>query len=111
MASQDAAGKTRRQLYEERQRRRSLIIAATSTLVVAVLLFVLIPMAPGWEKVQKSFFNGGVLAKTFPKLLDAFLLNVAIFSWCTPLIAILGLLIALARDVRSPALFPLQKLF
>ena len=103
-----AAGKTRRQIYEAQQRRRSSLIAATSTVIVVVALVILIPLAPGWEKVQKSFFNGDVLARTFPRLLDAFLLNVAIFAWCAPAIAILGLLIALARDVRSPALFPLR---
>ena len=75
-------------------------------MVVAIVL--LVPLAPGWEKVQKSFFNGAVLAQTFPKLLEAFLVNVMIFAWSAPLIAILGLLIALARDAKSPALFPLR---
>ena len=65
-------------------------------------------MAPGWEKVQRSFFNADVLAQTFPRLVDAFLVNLMIFAWCAPAIAILGLLIALARDAKSPALFPLR---
>ena len=69
---------------------------------------VLIPMAPGWEAVKKSFFNAEVFAKTFPGLLQAFLLDVAIFAWSAPLIFILGLLVALARDVRAPALYPLR---
>ena len=71
-------------------------------LAVLVALILLIPMAPGWEAVKKSFFNAEVFAKTFPGLLNAFLLDVAIFAWCAPLIFALGLLIALARDVRSP---------
>lgn len=99
---------TRRQRYEAQQRRRSLIIAGTSTALVIGAIVVLVPLTPGWEKVQRSFFNGGVLAETFPKLLDAFLVNVMIFAWCAPAIAILGLLIALARDAKSPALFPLR---
>ena len=69
---------------------------------------VLVPMTPGWEKVQKSFFNAAVLIKTFPKLINAFQLNVVIFIWSAPLIAILGLLVALARDAKSPAMFPLR---
>ena len=32
----------------------------------------------------------------------------AIFLWCAPAIAILGLIIALCRDVRAPALYPLR---
>jgi polar amino acid transport system permease protein len=108
VAQNRAAGMTRRELYEAQQRRRSLLIAATSTTRVVAALVILVPMAPGWEKVQKSFFNGDVLAQTLPKLLDAFLINVMIFAWSAPAIAVLGLLIALARDAKSPALFPLR---
>lgn len=108
MAKHAAAGLTRREIYEKRQRRRSSLIAAASTIFVVVALVILVPMAPGWEKVQKSFFNGAVLAKSFPKLLDAFKINIMIFTWSAPAIAILGLLIALARDTKSPALFPLR---
>jgi len=99
---------TRRELYEHQQRRRSLIIAGISTICVVVTIIFLVPFAPGWEKVQKSFFNGAVLTKTFPKLLDAFRVNIMIFAWSAPAIAILGLMIALARDAKSPALFPLR---
>ena len=108
MRMQTTGGKTRRQLYEDRLRRRSLLIAGGSTALVILAIFILVPMAPGWEEVQKSFFNKEVFLKTFPKLLDAFLLDVAIFAWCAPLIAILGLAVALMRDVRAPALFPLR---
>ncbi|MDA9186317.1 amino acid ABC transporter permease [Planktomarina sp.] len=104
----EAAGTTRRERYEQKQRLKSLLIAAASTVCVIAALVILVPMTPGWEKVQKSFFDGTVLAKTFPKLLDAFTVNVMIFAWSAPAIAILGLLIALARDAKSPALFPLR---
>lgn len=102
------AGRTRRQVYEDRLRRRSLLIAGSSTLAVFALIVFLVPLAPGWAKVQASFFNAEVFWTTLPGLLDAFVLDVAIFAWCAPLIALLGLLIALARDVRNPALFPLR---
>ena len=108
MSDAKAAGRTRRELFEQRQKRRSIVIAATSTLLVLVAVVVLVPMTPGWEKVQKSFFNVAVLTKTLPKLIDAFQLNVMIFLWSAPLIAILGLLVALARDAKSPAMFPLR---
>ncbi|MDG1531890.1 MAG: amino acid ABC transporter permease [Paracoccaceae bacterium] len=108
VAGPNAAGMTRRERYEAQKRRRGMVVAAISTLFVVVTLVVLVPMTPGWEKVQKSFFNGAVLAKSFPKLLEAFKINIMIFAWSAPAIAILGLLIALARDVKSPALFPLK---
>jgi polar amino acid transport system permease protein len=72
------------------------------------MLVVLIPMAPGWEKVQKSFFNWPILIEVFPRLLSAFLVDLMIFAWSAPIIALLGLVIALCRDARGPALFPLR---
>lgn len=104
----DRSGLTRREAYEQRVRRRSLLVAGSSTAFVILLVVVLIPMAPGWERVKSSFFNWEVAAKTYSKLFEAFLLDVAIFLWCAPLIAIWGLVIAICRDVRSPALFPLR---
>ena len=108
MKNYKAAGMTRREHYEQQQRRKSLIIAAISTIFVLVAVIIFVPMTPGWEKVQKSFFNATVLAKTFPKLLDAFKVNIMIFAWSAPAIAVLGLMIALARDAKAPALFPLR---
>ena len=108
MKNHEAAGLTRREQYEQKQRRRSILIAALSTIFVVVAIVIFVPMTPGWEKVQKSFFNGVVLSKTFPKLLNAFTVNVMIFAWSAPAIAVLGLMIALARDAKSPALFPLR---
>ena len=101
-------GLTRRQVYEAEIRRRSLRVAATSTVLVLLALILLLPLAPGWEGVLKSFFYADVFARTFPGLLEAFLLDVAIFAWSAPLIFLLGLLIALCRDARSPALYPLR---
>ena len=103
-----SAAPTRRQAYEARLKRRSNMIAAGSTIGVVLALIILVPRAPGWEAVKRSFFNTEVFAATFPGLLNAFMLDVAIFLWCAPLIAITGLLIAICRDVRSPALFPLR---
>jgi len=75
-----------------------------------VALIVLVPMAPGWDAVQRSFFNAEIFARTFPGLLNAFLLDIAIFAWCAPLIAALGLAVAIARDLRTPALYPVKLL-
>ena len=108
MKNHKVAGLTRREQYEQKQRRRSILVASLSTIFVVVAIVIFVPMTPGWEKVQKSFFNGVVLSKTFPKLLNAFTVNIMIFAWSAPAIAVLGLMIALARDAKSPALFPLR---
>jgi polar amino acid transport system permease protein len=75
--------------------------------VVGALL-ILIPLTPGWEKVQQAFFDGDVFVETFPTLVDAFWVDVKILVWSTPPILIVALLVALARNTRSPALFPLR---
>ncbi|MGD1887762.1 MAG: amino acid ABC transporter permease [Cohaesibacteraceae bacterium] len=108
-ASESAsAAPTRREAYEARLRRRSIAVAAVSSVGVLAFILFLVPLAPGWNAVQRSFFNGDIFARTFPGLINAFLLNVAIFAWCAPIIAFLGLAIALCRDVRAPILFPLR---
>lgn len=100
--------KSDRMDYARRAKKRSLAMAAASTAGVLLAIVVLVPLAPGWEAVQRSFFSGDIFVETFPKLFRAFLLDVAIFLWCAPLIAVVALGIALCRDVRAPALYPLR---
>jgi polar amino acid transport system permease protein len=99
---------TRRAAYEQSQRRRALIIAGASTVIVVVALIVIVPRTPGWGKVRQAFFDGNVFVDSFPRLVHAFWLDVKILVWSTPLILIVSLLVALARSVRSPALFPVK---
>ena len=99
---------SRRQLYEQRVRRRSLAVSAASTLAVFAAIVTAVRLAPGWPAVKSSFFNQEIFLQTFPGLLRAFLVDVAIFAWSAPVIFVLGLVIALFRDARSPALFPLR---
>jgi len=99
---------TRRERYERARRRRSVVIATVSTIVVVGALIILIPLTPGWERVRQAFFDGDVFVDTFPGLLEAFWLDVKILLWSTPFILIVSLLVALARNTRSPALFPLR---
>ncbi len=99
---------TRRQAYEQKARRKSMLIAALSSAAAIALLVVFVPMAPGWEAVQRSFFNWNVLVKTFPKLLSAFTLDLILFFAAAPAIFFLALVIALMRNVTRPALYPLK---
>jgi polar amino acid transport system permease protein len=99
---------TRRAAYDRAQRRRAVTIAAVSSTIVVVALVVVVPRTPGWGRVRQAFFDGDVFADSFPRLLDAFLLDVRILVVSTPLILVVSLLVALARSVRSPALFPLK---
>ena len=46
--------RNRRQIYEARQYRRSVTIACISTALVLAAIIVLVPLAPGWERVKAS---------------------------------------------------------
>ena len=100
----------RRALYERARRRRSLAVASVSSLAVAPAIVVLVPKMPRWDRVHESFFNGDRFIDSFPRLLDAFVLDLKIFAWSMPAIVALALLVAVARNSRSAALFPVRAL-
>ena len=101
---------SRRAAYEQARKRRSIAVATVSSLIVVAAIVLLVPQMPRWDRVRQSFFNGERFRDSFPRLLDAFILDVKIFSWSAPLILILAMLVAMARNSRSPALFPLRAL-
>ena len=101
---------SRRADHEKARRRRSLLVALGSTTVVVALVITLVPRMPRWDRVHESFFNGERFADSFPRLLDAFLLDVKIFFWSIPFIVVLALVVATTRNSRSPVLFPLRVL-
>jgi polar amino acid transport system permease protein len=101
---------SRRAAYEQARKRRSIAVATVSSLIVVAAIVLLVPRMPRWDRVRQSFFNGERFRDSFPRLLDAFILDVKIFAWSAPLILILAMLIAMARNSRSPALFPVRAL-
>jgi polar amino acid transport system permease protein len=98
----------RRAAYERARKRRSTVVATVSSLAVATAIVVLIPKMPRWDRVHESFFNGERFANSLPRLLDAFVLDIKIFAWSMPAIVALALLVAVTRNSRSAALFPLR---
>jgi polar amino acid transport system permease protein len=77
--------------------------------VVGLLVFVIVT-SEGWPNVRETFFNWDDFKASFPKVLDGFWLDVKLFVIVEVCVLILGLLVALARLSRTPALFPLRLL-
>jgi polar amino acid transport system permease protein len=98
----------RRARFDREQRRRSIVTAGLSSVAVLVAIVVVVPMSPGWSNVRASFFDWSSFRSALPKLVQPFLLNLKIFAICAPCIVGMGVLVAMARGVRSPALFPLR---
>ena len=108
MTTPAASTRSRRQEYERSRRRRSTSIALGSTAVVVGLLVWLLPKSSGWQNVQESFFNVDVFKDVFPELLGPFWYDVQIFLWCAPCILVVGMLVAVGRNLRNPALYPIR---
>lgn len=92
------------------QARRGQTIAAISTVVVLGSLTALIVSSPGWDEVQQSFFNFGDsdVQDTLVEVLKAFWLDIRIFLVVEAAVLFLGLIVAVTRITKVPALFPLR---
>src|SRR6476469_1244123 len=99
-----------REAAKRRRHRRGQAIAALSSVVVLGGLAALILPSPGWPEVRGTFFNWEVFKDSFPDVAKAFWLDVKIFIVAELAILVVGLVIALVRIARSPAIFPLRLL-
>jgi polar amino acid transport system permease protein len=86
----------------------TVLIAGVSTLVVLTLVALAVVNAPGWERVQETFFNAEVFASAAPRILNAFLLNVRLFLTAELLILVFALALAVMRSLKEPVFFPLR---
>ena len=99
-----------REAAKRRRHRRGQAIAALSSIVVLGGLAALILTSPGWPEVRETFFNWEVFKESFPDVAKAFWLDVKIFLVAEVAILLVGLLVAMIRIARSPAMFPLRLL-
>jgi polar amino acid transport system permease protein len=95
---------------------RPFLISTGSTIVFFGALIAVVVLSPGFAAVRESFFNREAMQEAFwgvpeeglPSIWTAFALNVKIFLIAEALILILGLLIAVIRQIPGPAFFPLR---
>jgi polar amino acid transport system permease protein len=90
--------------------RRGAIIALLSTVVFVLLVGFAISRAPGWQEVQRAFFDWGYFKDSFPEIARAFMLNVKIFMIAEVFILVFALLLAVLRSLPGPVFFPLRAL-
>lgn len=99
-----------RRAFRRRQSRRSVLVAALSTIVFAVVAWFAIVSAPGWERVQQSFFDPEVALAALPRVWDGFLLNIRVLVFAVVGVLVVSLLVAAIRTLRGPVFFPLRAL-
>ncbi len=110
VAATPTAGDRRaeREAVRRARARRGAAIAAVSTIVVLGGLATLILTSPGWDEVQQRFFDPEAFVEIFPEVLEAFWLDIRVFMVVEVAVLILGLVVAIARLAKAPALFPLR---
>ena len=99
-----------REKERRRATRRSAYIAALSTVIFSLILIVAITSAPGWPRVQASFFDLTIARDSIPFVLQGLWLNLRVMAVAAIAIMIIGTLLALARTSKSPILFPIRAL-
>jgi polar amino acid transport system permease protein len=73
-------------------------------------LAAIVVTSPGWSNVRETFFSWPDFRRAFPDVLDGFWLDVRMFCVIEVVVLALGLVVALCRTSRAPALFPLRLL-
>jgi polar amino acid transport system permease protein len=73
-------------------------------------LIAIVVTSPGWSNVQETFFSWPDFKRAFPDVLEGFWLDVRMFCVIEVVVLVLGLVVALTRTSRAPALFPLRLL-
>jgi polar amino acid transport system permease protein len=85
-------------------------VSALSTVLVLGVLATVVVTSPGWPTVRATFFSPSAFRDAFPDVLRGFWLDVKLFMIVEVVVLALGLVVALCRTVRAPALFPLRLL-
>jgi polar amino acid transport system permease protein len=93
-----------------RRDRRGAAISAISTVVVIGGLIALVVTSPGWDSVKQLFFSWDDFKAAFPDVLKGFWLDVKLFMSVEAVVLVLGMVVALCRTSRTPALFPVRLL-
>jgi len=97
-----------REAAKRARSRRGQTVAAASSVIVLGGLAALILTSPGWEDVQRTFFSWEDFRESFPGVLEGFWLDVKLFVVVEVIVLVFGLVVALVRTGRAPALFPLR---
>ena len=102
-----AIEESRRSARQRRNRKNVLIAALSSLLVIGTLITVLVT-SPGWVTLRDTFFKWAYGVEVLPKIILGFGTNAMLTLIAGTSVALIGLLLALIRTSRSPALTPFR---
>ena len=99
-----------RRAFRRAQSAKSVAVSFGSTLVFAIVIWFTVVNTPGWELVQRSFFNLDVAVQAFPRVIEGLWLNIRVLIVAAVGVLVVALLLATLRTLRGPVFFPLRAL-
>lgn len=99
-----------RRAYRRKQNARSVLISFVSTIVFAVIVWITIINTPGWNRVQRSFFDLETAIAAWPRVIAGLWINVQVLFFAVIGVLVLSVLLATIRTLRGPIWFPLRAL-
>ncbi|MEY3088806.1 MAG: hypothetical protein RLZZ208_74 [Actinomycetota bacterium] len=97
-----------RRLARKKRNQKNALIAALSSAFVLGTLLVVIVTSPGWVTLRDTFFKWAYGVEVLPKILLGFATNATLTVIAGTSVALIGLVIALIRTSRTPALTPFR---
>ncbi|WP_297602802.1 amino acid ABC transporter permease [Microcella sp.] len=99
-----------RRAYRRTQNVRSVLVSLASTIVFAIIVWLTIINTPGWQRVQRSFFDLDTAIAAWPRVIAGLWVNVQVLFFAAIGVLLLSILIATIRTLRGPIWFPLRAL-
>lgn len=99
-----------RRAFRKSRKQKSTLIAFISTVAFAAVAWLTIVNAPGWDRVEQSFFDFETLSQAWPKVLEGLLLNLRVLFFSAIGVLVFGLSLALLRTLRAPIFTPIRLL-
>ncbi|GII97968.1 amino acid ABC transporter membrane protein (PAAT family) [Sediminihabitans luteus] len=99
-----------RTAFRRAQHRRALLVAGVATAIVLALVAWVVTTAPGWDRAREAFFSPERAVEVLPEVAAGLWLNLRVWLVASVVGLVLGLLLAVVRTSRIPALFPLRML-
>jgi polar amino acid transport system permease protein len=97
-----------RRAWRQGRARRSTLVALLSTLLFAAVAYLVVTSAPGWPRVQATFFSPAVAWESLPEIAAGLWVNLQVLMIGGFLVLVTGLLLAVVRTLRGPAFAPLR---
>jgi polar amino acid transport system permease protein len=97
-----------RERARRERHRRSVLISTVSTVIVLGGIAALVLTSPGWHNIRTTFFSWAWFKESIGPVARGFWLDVKLFLIVEAIVLVVGLVIALVRTGRSPALMPVK---